>query len=193
MAKIDDPMRAFIAIELPDEVRWALAQLQQRLAGSGADVKWVEPEHLHVTMKFLGEITEEQRRAVEAMLRQVARALSPFPLSLRALGAFPSMRSPRVIWVGVAEGKEPLVRLAEGIEREGAAAALQKEERPFAAHVTLGRVRSPRGHQALVELLEHTDWSPPPSWTADHVTLYQSVLSSSGPTYSVLAEIPFAR
>ena len=185
-------MRAFIAIALPDAVRASLAALQQALARSRADVKWVEPEHLHVTMKFLGEITEEQRWAVEAMLQQITRAIQPFPLALRELGAFPSMRSPRVVWVGIEEGKEPLMRLAEGIEREGAAAALQKEERPFAAHVTLGRVRSPRSHQALVKALSDTDWPPPSPWSADHVTLYQSILSSSGPTYSVLADIPFA-
>ena len=190
VAKIDDPMRAFIAMTLPETVRASLATLQRTLAESRADVKWVKPEHLHVTMKFLGEITEEQRRAVEAMLRQVASSIQPFPLSLRELGAFPSMRAPRVIWVGIEEGKEPLVRLAEGIEREGAAAALQKEERPFAAHVTLGRVRSPKGHQALVQALSEATWTPPPPWTANHVTLYESVLSSSGPTYSSLAEVP---
>src|SRR3989338_7509650 len=124
-------MRAFIAIHLPDEVRASLAGLQRELAQSRADVTWVEPDHLHVTLKFLGEITDEQRQAIEAMLHRIAAQEQPFSLSVEGVGAFPSIESPRVIWVGLAEGKEAATRLAQRIEEEGKALSLRQGGRPF--------------------------------------------------------------
>ncbi|MBI4003536.1 MAG: RNA 2',3'-cyclic phosphodiesterase [Candidatus Omnitrophica bacterium] len=183
-------MRAFIGIALPDAVRSSLADLQRRLGESGADVKWVEPEHLHVTLKFLDEITEEQRRTVEEMLTHVAGQQRPFTLGLKQLGAFPSLRAPRIIWVGLEEGREPVVRIAERIEREGQAIGLRREERPVAAHVTLGRVRSPKRRDSLAQRLQSAPWEPPEPFQVTALTLYRSDLHSSGPRYTVLAEIP---
>ena len=110
-------MRAFIGIALPDAVRESLRQLQEKLAPSRADVKWVEPDNLHLTLKFLDEITEAQRQQVEAMLGEVASHESAFTLQLEQCGAFPSMSAPLVIWVGVAQGKEALTRMGETIEQ----------------------------------------------------------------------------
>lgn len=186
-------MRAFIALALPEEVREALGRLQQDLAASRADVKWVEPHHLHVTMKFLGEITEEQRHAVEAMLRRLAEREAPFLLGVQALGAFPSADAPRVLWVGLADGRERVQRMAEAIEREGAALSFVREDRPFAAHVTIGRVRSTSHRQQLARALLETTWQPPAPWRVTSLTLYQSVLGSGGPRYTVLADVPLAR
>src|SRR3989338_2120348 len=183
-------MRAFIGIALPDAVRSSLKHLQGQLRASGADVTWVEPDHLHVTLKFLDEITDDQRRMVEAMLGRVAEHERAFTLELEHAGAFPSIDAPRVLWVGLAQGKETVVRIAQAIEREGQAISLHSEERPFAAHVTLGRVRTSRNQAALTQRLRETDWQPPASWHVTALTLYHSVLSSAGPRYSVLAEIP---
>lgn len=185
-------MRAFIAIALPAEVREALERLQQDLAASRADVKWVEPPNLHVTMKFLGEITEDQRRAVEAMLRRLAEREAPFLLGVQTLGAFPSAAAPRVIWVGLAEGRERVQRMAEAIERGGAALALVKENRPFAAHVTIGRVRSGSHRQQLTRRLQETVWQPPAPWRVTSLALFQSVLGPGGPRYTVLADVPLS-
>ena len=185
-------MRTFLAITLPTEVQDALSNLQQTLAESRAKVKWVAPENLHVTLKFLGSMTEERRQAMAAMLRQVARDDEPFPLGVDGgVGAFPSMTSPRVIWVGLSTGKDVVTRLAAAIEREGEALALfAKAERPFAAHVTLGRVRSPKHRHALVRALQECAWKAPAPWRVTSLTLYQSVLGSEGPTYSVLFDAP---
>lgn len=185
-------MRAFVAVDLPAHVRSALAELQQDLARSNADVKWVEPPNLHVTLKFLGEITDDERRAVEALLQRVAGETPPFALTLEELGAFPSVAAPRVLWVGIREGKEPVVRMAEAIEREGAAIPLPRDARPFAAHVTLGRVRSPRHRQALAQRLRDAAWRAPDPWEVTTLTLYQSVLGPAGPRYTVLADVPLS-
>ena len=183
-------MRAFIAAALPDEVRGALRALQQKLALSGADVKWVEPDHLHVTLKFLGEIDEEQRRGVEALMARSAADQAPFTAALGGLGGFPSMAAPRVIWAGLGAGQDAFVQLAERLESGSGRLRLPASERPFSAHLTLGRVRSPRGLGALVRALQTMDWTPPPPWAVERVTLYQSVLGAGGPRYTVLAEVP---
>jgi 2'-5' RNA ligase len=185
-------MRAFIALRLPDHVRGSLAALQREFAASGADVKWVEAPNLHVTLKFLGEVSGAQRTEVEAMLRDAGARTAPFPAALRDIGAFPSVNSPRVIWSGMDAGRENATRLAERIEAGSRAIGLEAEERPFAAHVTLGRVRSPRRRGALVRALKAIAWSPPPPWQVETLTLYQSALSSAGPSYTVLDEIPLS-
>lgn len=183
-------MRAFVAITLPDAQRRTLATLQRALAESRADVKWVEPANLHLTLKFLGEIEEGQRRTVETFLQRVAARQEPFAMSLEELGAFPSPTAPRVIWVGVGQGRTEAAGLAEAIDQESVAIGVPKEERSFAAHITIGRVRSPRNRDALTRRLREATWHPPPPWRVAAVTLYQSVLSPQGPTYTVLAEAP---
>lgn len=183
-------MRAFLGLALPDAVRASLDALQRELAASQADVKWVSHEHLHVTLKFLDEISEAQRQAVEALLARVARREEPFSLSLKGLGAFPSVAAPRVIWVGLAQGSEVVARIAAAIEQEGAAIPLRREERPLSPHLTLGRVRSSQNRQALAQRLRETAWKPPSPWRVSTVTLYQSVLSPAGARYTVIADIP---
>ena len=183
-------MRAFIAVDVPDEARQSLAVLQRELAASGADVKWVAPEQLHLTLKFLGEITEEQRGAMEAALARIGQQEAAFEMRLAGTGAFPSVTAPRVVWVDVVEGQEPLARIAARLNEEGARRGIEAEGRPFAAHLTLGRVRSPKQRTALVERLRASLWQPPAPWRVESLTFYQSVLSAAGPTYTVLADVP---
>ncbi len=185
-------MRVFIALEVPQDVQQRIASLIEVLAASHADVGWVRPEQLHVTMKFLGELSEEQRAATEALIRRVAAGQVPFIVGLRALGAFPSLRAPRVLWVGIDTGQDEVVRLAETLEREGSALGWPVEARPFSAHVTIGRVRSFRGREALLREAERLHWQPPAPWQVRALTLYQSLLSPSGASYRVLAEAPFS-
>ena len=183
-------MRAFLGIALSNDTRISLERLQHALASADADVKWVEPAHLHVTLKFLDEISEDQRYKVETMVGEIARRETPFTMRLERIGAFPSLQAPRVLWVGMTDGQDITRRLAEAIEREGAARGLRKEERPFSAHVTMGRVRSPRRREALVQRLRETTWDAPAPWRVTSVIFYQSVLSPTGSHYTVLAEIP---
>ena len=183
-------MRAFLGIALPKSAQQSLAVLQGELATSRADVKWVEPATLHLTLKFLDEISDAQCHAIEVLLARIASREEPFSLRVEGVGAFPSVGAPRVIWVGLAEGKEIVARIAGAIEQEGDALALRREERPFAGHLTLGRVRSSRNRQALTQCLRATVWKSPPPWRVSTLTLYQSVLSPAGPSYAVLADVP---
>ena len=185
-------MRAFIAVELPAEIRNGLARLQSQLAQARADLKWTEEANLHITMRFLGEITDEQRQAVEAVLQGVAAQVNAIPVQLTGVGAFPSMASPRVLWVGVGEGQQTLHTIAEAIERGVVSLGLPKDDHPFTAHVTLGRVRSPKNRTQLVATVQHVTWTPPAPFVATHLTLFHSTLTSSGASYTLLAKCPFA-
>lgn len=181
-------MRAFIAVELPIHVRDAAVSVQQALGGGG--IKWVEPEHVHVTMRFLGEITEAQRQAIGLLLAEVARSRAPIEAVLSEVGTFPERGMPRVIWVGIGQGADQLSRLAEEIERGLASLSIPKEERRFVAHVTLGRVRSPRAGDALRRRLTQIRWIPPAPFRIEHVTLFQSTLGRTGPVYTTLGRFP---
>lgn len=185
-------MRAFLALELPVEVRTALADLQRELAQAQADVKWVELPNLHVTLRFLGEITEAQRLQVQNLLTQVAGRFQPIQVRVDTIGAFPSLSAPRVVWVGIEQGREPLEQLAEQVEAGLAAQGFPRADHPFQAHVTLGRARSPRHRARLVACLQQTGWKAPPPCVVSGLTFFQSTLTSSGPRYTALATIPFS-
>ena len=184
-------MRAFVAIDLPEDIRQSLADLQQQFAQSQADISWVRPDQLHLTLKFLDEVSDSQRAQVEAFLTQLATTTAPITIGLHGVGAFPSSRDPRIIWAGVGKGNAELVALADAIEQESRAVGLKREERAFSAHITLGRLRSARGHQAIATALQTMTWKASAPWLASSLALYQSTLSSQGPTHTLLMTLPF--
>ena len=186
-------MRVFLAVEIPDKVRAEIARLQDNLKSAGADVKWVEPRNLHLTLKFLGEIQEEKVPSLTDALRAAAAAAAPFSISLEGVGAFPRIQHPRVLWVGIKEGKEALERLAGAIEETCNPLGFPAEERAFSPHLTIGRIRSNKRHSALEKELQEISFHAGEPAAVDHLTLFQSVLSSRSPTYTKLAEIPFRR
>src|SRR3989338_5342197 len=136
-------MRTFIAIELSEEIRNTLAQIQSHLKYASADVKWVEKDNIHLTLKFLGEVDEERCEKIKSILDEIASQTKQFEISLKDLGAFPKIDYPRVVWVGLDKGITESKELAERIDAALSEIGFQKETRPFAAHLTIGRVRSP--------------------------------------------------
>src|SRR3989338_426276 len=146
--------RSFIAIALSEQLHKELATLQQRLKVSNADVKWVEPNNIHLTLKFLGNITDEQIEAVKDILKNSCAKFKPYSMHLKGMGAFPSLSSPRVIWVGMDEGSVQAQQIYDAIEESLSKNGFRKEERKFSAHLTLGRVRSSKNKQRLIEAIE---------------------------------------
>lgn len=183
-------MRLFVAVELSEQARAEVAALQTELRSSGADVKWVEPENLHLTLKFLGETAAEKVPALTDGLRQIAAEAQPFSISMEGLGAFPRNERPRVLWVGIKEGRQPLEELAAGVEGACSRLGFPSEERPFSAHLTIGRVRSSAGLGPLVQRLRETRFGPSDRVEVRRAVLLQSVLSPRGPVYHTLAELP---
>ncbi len=185
-------MRTFIAIELPQEIKSALSNIQAELKQAHADVKWVKPENIHLTLKFLGEIDETLVEKICAILEGIARQNTLFNLSLSDLGAFPKLNYPRVIWIGVTND-QPVVKIAEEIEKEAVEIGLPSESRPFSSHITVGRVRSGLNQGALIEKLIFLKKNFPASnleFKVHSLTLFKSTLTPTGPIYEVLSTYP---
>jgi 2'-5' RNA ligase len=182
--------RAFVAIDIDESIRQKLVAAQKQLATAGADIKLVEPENVHVTMKFLGDVSDNKVAAVADAIRTAVVGTQSFEMKIRGIGAFPNMRYIRVIWAGVADGRDIVIALERNIDRE-----LQKlgfpPERDFVPHLTLARVRTPRRKEQLAETIEgmakdNTEFG---DMRAKSVELKQSQLTSKGPIYSTIARI----
>jgi len=185
--------RLFLAVELPDDIRDGLARTFEPIRRRVEGVKWVERGNLHVTLKFLGDTPEEQIPVIGARLTDAAGEVPELSLAVGALGAFPSLRRPRILWASVAGDIEPLGRLAGRIERDLAPLGFVPEDRPFSPHVTVGRIRGGQRVPPLEDLAAKCSTGLPLPFSASHVTLFWSQLARSGPTYTVLERYPFAK
>ncbi len=179
-------MRVFVAVELDERLRQGMAEVAARLKSFGADVRWVPAESQHITLKFLGEVEEPRLEAVRQALRAVACSSSPFSVRLAGLGAFPSLRSPRVIWLG-SEGDE-LAALAEAVERALERLGFAREARRFRGHLTLGRVRSAdaRLDRLAEQLRQPAARVEIGAFRVEEFHLYRSVLKPTGAEYKKL-------
>lgn len=184
-----------MALELPPQVRAAAAEVLDRLKQSGADVKWVRPENLHVTLKFLGEVDPGQVAAVQEAVVETCAGRPPCALSLQGCGAFPSAQRPTVVWLGLTGQVEELAGLAKGMETACERLGFAPEARAFRPHLTLGRLRRGRssdkgpGTRPLTQELVHLATYQGPDFRADRVVLMQSTLTPQGPVYASLREV----
>lgn len=185
-------MRAFIAITLPKEIKDYLNKLQKQLKTSGADVKWVEPENIHLTLRFLGEIDDSMLVKINEIMQAIALARNEFSISLSELGAFPNIASARVIWVGINEGDKETKEIAEESEDNIAGIGIPKETRAFSSHITIGRSKSGLNRAKLMQLLKELANKPTEEnlrFTVRKISLLQSTLTPKGPVYEILKEV----
>jgi 2'-5' RNA ligase len=184
-------MRTFIAIDFPEPVRDALAQAAAHLKYSGADVKWIGKENIHLTLKFLGEVDDKKLEAIKTTLDSIASQTKVFEATVKDLGAFPKIEFPRVIWAGIDKGAAELRDLAGKIDQELSKLGFEKESRPFAAHLTIGRVRSPKNKEALKTKMTACKLPELPPHHIASVILYKSTLTPKGSIYTILHESKF--
>lgn len=184
-----DKIRTFVAVRLPAEIRRRLMLVEKRLMQSGADVKWVPEENFHITLKFLGDVEQNRLSAVKDAVGRAVEGASAFDLSLAGVGAFG--RPLRVVWVGIASGKDELKSLAKRVEDELAGIGFPAEDRPFSAHITLGRVRSPRGIEKLSACIESLNDEPVGDVHVDGASVMKSELRREGPAYTPIADLGF--
>jgi 2'-5' RNA ligase len=190
-----DTIRAFIAVPLPGTVLEKLVALQCQLKTQvpPRSVRWVRPEGIHLTLKFLGDTAAEKLPEIKQALAAVARHAPTYPFTVGELGCFPNPRRPRVIWVAVQEPTGRLAALQDAIEEVMAPMGYPPEGRGFTPHLTLGRVhrRTPRDDVARVgEIVETTTIESLGQVPADHFALIRSVLKPTGAEYTTLAEFP---
>jgi 2'-5' RNA ligase len=183
-------MRCFVAIELPAEIRSALARCIGAWRSDAPEVRFCREEQLHVTLRFFGEMDPAALDAVGAVIAEAAGAVSPFSLSLAGIGAFPDPRAARVLWFGViddARGCERWLELVQpGLDRLGFSA----ETRPFHPHITLARSRSAAGSAALRRILRAPADLPRRTMTVDRLALIESRIGADGAAYRTLARFP---
>jgi len=182
-------MRCFIAINIDEQIRKALARLQDELQGKAdikrSDAKWVNPETIHLTLKFLGEIKDEQAVDVCNITGDVAGRHKAFELGVESVGHFGG-RSARVLWVGTGQNRDKLLQLQEDLEQQLDLAGWPRETRKFSGHLTLCRIRNTRAGIKLAQMIsEYKDFKLG-TMPADSVTVYQSQLAPKGPIYTVL-------
>ena len=186
-------IRSFLAIELPTLIAERLQKLQEDLKASDADVRWVDPKNIHLTLKFFGSIEESQIDSILQSIEISVQSKQPFWVSVRGMGAFPHPKNPRVIWVGLVEGKEVLVQFQKQLEASLEKVGFQTEDRSFHPHLTLGRVRSSRGKGSLAAKIEKYREEDIGTFQVERVTLFQSDLKPSGPVYIPLRELHLCR
>ena len=185
-------MRAFIAIELPEGIKNTLSRLQDKLKQCGADVKWVEPNNIHLTLKFLGEIEEAKLEKINQIIQETAKNKPKYSITLSGLGVFPDVNHPKIIWVGIEDKNSETKLIAEELEEKLQTLNIPKEERRFLGHITIGRVKSWMNKDKLTEKLSalRIEFAKEENcFIAEKITLFKSSLKPNGPVYEALKEV----
>ncbi len=189
-------MRLFVAVEIGETLAARAAELSRELrrragdAAPHARITWVPADRLHLTVRFIGEVEDERGEAVSAAL-QPPLAVNAFDLTLHGAGAFPKSGSPRVLWIGVTGGREPLVAIEREVTSRLTPLGIEEEARAYSPHLTVARLREPAGLRSA-RLLDGLTDREIGNTRIDAITLFQSKLSPKGPTYTPLLRISCA-
>ena len=190
-----EQIRTFIAIELDDALKTALTQVQEQLKSARVSRigRWISPNSIHLTLKFLGNVPVARIAEIEQAIRQACASFAPFDISLAGAGCFPNARRPRVIWVGVDGDVETLNRLQRSIESELSSIGFATEKRRFHPHLTLARIRDsarPHEREEMAKLIAAAQVDTSASMTVQDISLMRSDLRPTGAVYTRLAAIP---
>jgi 2'-5' RNA ligase len=183
-------LRCFIAIDLSDQIKKELADLIEVLKKSEGDIKWIRPENLHLTLKFLGSTPEELIPKISESLSDIISSYRPFCIKIYGTGTFPGGKNPRVIWVGT-EGSETLEILKRDIEKAMSSFGYQEEDNDFRPHLTIGRVRSRKGMIETSNRLGDFEGKDFGTLCVDRIKLMKSELRPKGAEYKCLYELVF--
>lgn len=177
-------IRAFIAVDIDAGAKENILSIIETLKKSNTDVKWINENQLHLTLKFLGYIDETLIQTISQALTSISGNFPAFILTFSKIGGFPNINNPKVVWLGIDKGAETLIALNERIEIELEKAGLKKETRKFLPHLTLGRVRTPKNITNLTKLINETTFQITNKIKIDKLTLYQSTLTPKGAVYT---------
>jgi RNA 2',3'-cyclic 3'-phosphodiesterase len=184
-------VRLFTAVDVGASIRGHALSLQRKLATSGANVKWVEPDQMHITLNFLGEMDDREMYAISRVLTKVANIEPPFQLRAAGFGAFPNSRRPKTIWAALTDGLENLIRIyGRSVEPLTDLGVYRKEDRGYNPHLTLGRVKEEADSDLIAaELPKFADWHGG-DCAIEELLLMRSELRREGPEYTVVARAP---
>jgi len=186
-------LRLFAAITLTEEIKKSLYEFLKVASGTSSEVKWVQKDHLHLTLVFLGDQDEGLLPVLMSSFQSAAEAFSCFRIKLGGLGAFPNLERPKVLFTPLQEGMAPLLELAKAISIHLKKNHFIFDEKEFHAHVTIGRVKAPRGVEKTVQRLEKNLPANFGEMDVKGFTLFKSRLTSEGPIYQDLRQFSFRR
>ena len=191
-----EEIRSFIAIELPEAVKLNLSQLEARLkSGRPTSVRWVAPESIHLTLKFLGNIVVESARDIIQAMAEAAQGIPPFRLEVKDLGVFPNLKRVQVAWVGVHGEIDKLSQFQQRLDSNLSRLGFAPERRPFTPHLTIARVRDTSSlteRQAIGQLIASTRFEAG-EFTVDAISLMKSQLTREGPIYSRISQVALSQ
>jgi 2'-5' RNA ligase len=183
-------VRTFIAIMLDGSLHNTLTEVVEKFASSKASVKWVAPENTHVTLKFLGNVDEARLEEVYTACERATEGFGPIELEMKAVGCFPTMNRPKIVWLGIERGTDLVKEIQQSIESELELAGFPSEQREFTAHLTIGRVKGKEGISNLCRLLEEDRNVFIGSMRAEKISVMKSKTTPAGAIYTELKSIP---
>ncbi len=188
-----EQVRSFIAIELPEELKLLLVQLQAQLkSGNHPLIKWVGPNSIHLTLKFLGNVPADSIADITRAMEEAAQGISAFHLEVKEPGAFPNLRRVKVVWVGIEGQVDKLSQLQQRIESNLAPLGFAPELRRFTPHLTLARLReqaSPGERQSFGQLITETRFTAAFTFEVGAISLMRSQLTREGAIYSQICSV----
>ncbi len=183
-------MRTFIAIEISEEIKNAIDLYAAPLKREKAKISWVKPSNVHITLKFLGEVSSEKIPEIYDSLVRCVMGKKPFEIEVTGTGGFPNLKRPRIIWVGLKKGSEELKNLAASIDNELRKIGFQKEKREFKPHLTIGRVKYIDDIDRFVKKMNSEEFKGG-IFTAEEILIMRSELKPTGAVYTKLHSIKF--
>ena len=184
--------RTFLAIDPPEAVRREMGRIQEQMKRTVRGlIRWIHPEGIHLTLKFFGDITGDDITRIADAAEQEATTKKPLELQVKTVGVFPDLKRPRVVWLGMAGDVDRLLALQTALDKRFAALGFPKEDRPFRAHLTLGRIKTSKGLLGMAQAVEQGAAAEAGSFRAAGLTLFKSDLKPAGAVYTKLAEFPF--
>ncbi len=187
---MSDTFRAFVAIDLPKSVRSALQAAQETLNSCGLRVRWVRPQGMHLTLKFLGNIKAGLTDDIVHAMALAAKGRAGLALTAKGIGVFPHVRRPRIIWAGLSGRLEVLKSMAETLDAHLASLGFPRETRAFKAHLTLGRVKGKIVADRLQAAIDKLETFESEGFEVSQIILFKSELRPSGAVYTKINEVP---
>ncbi|MEA1993253.1 MAG: RNA 2',3'-cyclic phosphodiesterase [Euryarchaeota archaeon] len=181
-------MRSFVAVDLDESLRSKILDLQSRIGGKHMRIKFVEPENLHFTLKFLGDVEKRKIDEIYKTLKRDVKGQAPFEISLKGLGAFPSFSYSKVLWVGTENKNNPMTVIANKLNNDLTSLGFKKGKK-FMPHLTIARIKGAKNKEKFLQILDGLKNETIGRMTVDTVVIKKSDLTPQGPIYSNLKEV----